>query len=149
VLGGPDGPVTLCGVMYVPTLNANLLSASKATGAGYSVEMQSQLCEVTQATQKGTVARAVVLRAKKIDGLYVVQGWLDHTKAKVLVTKELIHKRFGHLGQKAQRKVTVTLRRTAQSASRPSRRGLPTSHLKRGPRIQCNLCTQTSSVRLR
>jgi hypothetical protein len=55
VLGGPDGPVTLCGVLYVPTLNANRLSASKATGAGYSVEMQSQLCEVTQATQKGTV----------------------------------------------------------------------------------------------
>jgi hypothetical protein len=95
--------------MYVPTLNANLLSASKAAGAGYSVDTQRQLCEVTQATQKGTVARTVVLRAKKIDGLYVVQGWLDHTKAKVLVTKELIHKRFGHPDQKAQRKVTVTV----------------------------------------
>jgi hypothetical protein len=53
----------------------------------------------------GTVARKIVMRAKNIDGLYVVQGWLAHDKAKLLMTKELIHKRFDHPGQKAQRKV--------------------------------------------
>jgi hypothetical protein len=28
-----------------------------------------------------------VIRAKNIDGLYVVQGWLAHDKAKLLMTK--------------------------------------------------------------
>jgi transposase InsO family protein len=86
------------GVLYAPTLNANLFSAAKATSAGYTVQMQKQICEVIQEKQ-------VILRAKMIEGLYEEQGELAHNKAKVLVTKELLHKRFGHPGQKAQRKV--------------------------------------------
>lgn len=121
-----DPIVTLRGVLYVPTSSADLLSASKASSAGYSVEMKDLICEVRQKTQKdeGKATKAVV-RAMMSNGPYKVQGWLSHNKAQALVTKKRLHKRCGHPARRhsATWTLAVTLQRTARSAPKPSSLG--------------------------
>jgi hypothetical protein len=49
-LGGAEGPVTIRGVLYVPTLNADLFSTAKAVDAGYSVRMEYKCCQIQYET---------------------------------------------------------------------------------------------------
>jgi hypothetical protein len=65
-----------------------------------------------------------VLHAKLHNGLFEVQGSLANNKA--LLTKDILHKRYGHPGEKAQQKVDaegkVMPLESVRSVSKPSSR---------------------------
>ena len=105
VSGGPAGTIQLKNVLYVPSMSVNLLSGIKATAAGFVCTLVGLNCKVVSA--KGEM----VLTGRKNNGLYHLDCHLEEqqqaTEAQVNLTSpsEVWHKRLGHPGQSAMRKV--------------------------------------------
>lgn len=93
--------VRLMNTIWVPELKASLISASKATDSGCSINMKDQ---------KAIISREgnVLVEAYKTNGLYVVHA-IDECAIPVMENQlnnlELWHKRFGHLHFQALREL--------------------------------------------
>ncbi|TPX55164.1 hypothetical protein CcCBS67573_g09503, partial [Chytriomyces confervae] len=102
-LQGPDGPVTITGVLYVPGLSVNLLSISALGTKGAAISFDGKGASVS-------IKGKIILRADEIEeGLYTIQGkqaGLATTVSDIrkLSTREA-HRSMGHLNTRDLQKL--------------------------------------------
>lgn len=90
--------VQIYDVLFIPELSANLLSVSRIESTGKSVVFKQNGVEILD--QNG----CLLISGRRINGLYVLDLYLDQARQKVFTSKvsdeEMIwHMRFGHIGK--------------------------------------------------
>jgi hypothetical protein len=99
--GGPSGNVTLHGVLLVPTMCAHLLSACRADQAGHKINVGGGILRIQNAAGQTIVNAAKDART----GLYRVKAQPNVALGHAAISRELLHKRYGHPGRRAQQKI--------------------------------------------
>jgi hypothetical protein len=96
----------------------------------------------------------MVLHSKLHHGLFDVQESLAHNKAQALVTKDILHKRYGRPGEKAQQQLAAEGKGEAPrnceicvKAKQPRVTLKPSDSRANCLRNRCTLCTLMSSAR--
>jgi len=90
--------IKLTDVLYVPKLNANLLSVSRIIQKGHSITFDNRGCRIRDAKRK------VVATAKLTNGMYKLNQLSAEAKlASTINTSNQWHKRLGHLHSKAMK----------------------------------------------
>ena len=98
--GGPNGPVTLTGVLCIPTLGINLASVPQLTKKQASVAFDKG-ARITDSSGK------LLLKAHLEGDMYRIECDLPGSSARVnaTVTAEVWHKRLGHVSEDTLRKM--------------------------------------------